>query len=112
LQGTEYLPSLAGTILLIEDDFESSVATFDRNLTSLLQQTGAGFRGVLIGRFQRRTGMTRDLLEQIVSTKRELAGLPVIANVDFGHTAPMCTLPIGGIMDIDTASATIRVRQH
>jgi len=25
-----------------------------------------------------------------------LAGLPVLANVDIGHTSPMATLPIGG----------------
>jgi muramoyltetrapeptide carboxypeptidase LdcA involved in peptidoglycan recycling len=56
--------------------------------------------------------MTRRLLEQIVASKRELAGIPVIANVDFGHTAPILTLPIGGLVEIDTASATIRVCEH
>ena len=56
--------------------------------------------------------MSRDLLEQIVATKRELAGLPVIANVDFGHTSPMHTLPIGGIIEIDADAETIRVLTH
>jgi muramoyltetrapeptide carboxypeptidase LdcA involved in peptidoglycan recycling len=112
LPGTPYLPSLADSVLLVEDDFESQPATFDRDLTSLLQQRDAGFRGVLIGRFQKRSNMTRRLLEQIVASKRELAGIPVIANVDFGHTAPILTLPIGGLVEIDTASATIRVCEH
>jgi muramoyltetrapeptide carboxypeptidase LdcA involved in peptidoglycan recycling len=113
LQGTAYMPSLADSILLVEDDLESQPVHFDRNLTSLLQQPGFnGVRGVLIGRFQHRSNMTRELLEQIVGTKRELANLPVIASVDFGHTSPMHTLPIGGLIELDTAAPAISVIEH
>jgi muramoyltetrapeptide carboxypeptidase len=44
--------------------------------------------------------MTRDLLAQIVASKPELAGLPVIANVDFGHTTPILTFPVGGTIEV------------
>ena len=44
--------------------------------------------------------MTRELLAQIGATKPELAGLPVIANVDFGHTTPTATFPIGGTVEV------------
>ena len=30
----------------------------------------------------------------------ELAGLPVIANVDFGHTTPIITFPVGGTVEV------------
>ncbi len=40
--------------------------------------------------------MTPDSLKQIIASKRELRGIPVIANVDFGHTTPQLTFPIGG----------------
>jgi muramoyltetrapeptide carboxypeptidase LdcA involved in peptidoglycan recycling len=40
--------------------------------------------------------MTHELLTRIVADKPELAHLPVIANVDFGHTTPTATFPIGG----------------
>jgi muramoyltetrapeptide carboxypeptidase LdcA involved in peptidoglycan recycling len=110
LQGTEFMPSLDGCVLMIEDDYESQPLTFDRNLTSLLQQPGArGIRGVVIGRFQTGSNMTRDLLRRIIDTKRELAGLPVIANVDFGHTNPMLTIPIGGSVDLTAAEANSRI---
>ncbi len=36
--------------------------------------------------------MTREALEHIVATKAQLRGVPVIANVDFGHTDPLVTL--------------------
>src|SRR6185437_12795879 len=71
------------------------------NLLSLLQQPAfAGVRGLVIGRFQKATGMTRDLLAQVVGSKPELAGLPVIANVDFGHTTPIVTFPVGGTVEV------------
>ena len=37
LQGTGYMPSLDGALLMIEDDATSDADTFARNLTSLLQ---------------------------------------------------------------------------
>ncbi len=40
LQGTEFMPSLAGSLLLLEDDYELKALTFDRDLQSLLHQPG------------------------------------------------------------------------
>ncbi|MFF2030608.1 S66 peptidase family protein [Arthrobacter sp. NPDC058192] len=97
LQGTPHMPSLDGALLFLEDDYESHPATFARDLTSLLQVPDArGITGLVIGRFQRASRMTKDLLEQIVRTQQGLSGLPVLANADFGHTQPQITLPIGG----------------
>jgi muramoyltetrapeptide carboxypeptidase LdcA involved in peptidoglycan recycling len=91
------MPSLADAVLIVEDDEESHPANFARNLTSLLQlPDAAAIRGLVVGRFQQATHMTRPLLEQIIDRQPPLAGLPVLANVDVGHTSPMATLPIGG----------------
>lgn len=97
LQGTAHMPPLDGALLFLEDDYESHPATFARDLTSLLQLPDAGgIKGLVVGRFQRASRMTRDLLEQIIGTQPALTGLPVLANADFGHTQPLITLPIGG----------------
>ncbi|MGW0802440.1 S66 family peptidase [Nonomuraea sp. NPDC002799] len=97
LQGTPCMPSLDGAILIVEDDLESHPATFARDLTSLLQLPDApGVRGLAIGRFQHASRMTRPLLEQIVDAQPALAGVPVLANIDVGHTYPLATFPIGG----------------
>jgi excisionase family DNA binding protein len=67
LQGTPYMPSLEGAVVFVEDDDQVRPWDFDRDLVSLLQQPGfSGVRGLVVGRFQRATGMTRDLLAQIV----------------------------------------------
>jgi muramoyltetrapeptide carboxypeptidase len=97
LQGTEYMPSLAGAVLMVEDDYLSDAQDFARNLTSLLQLPDAsGVQGLVIGRFQEASRVTRSLLEQIVARQDRLAGLPVLANADFGHTDPRITFPVGG----------------
>ncbi|MBN1584797.1 LD-carboxypeptidase [Candidatus Uhrbacteria bacterium] len=115
LQGTEYWPGLDDSILFLEDDAEVNPALFDRGLQSLIHQPDfSGVRGILIGRFQKETGMTRELLEKMVATKPELKNIPTVANMDFGHTTPMVTLPIGGTIEIDAdnGSAKIRVIEH
>lgn len=97
LQGTGHMPPLDGALLVLEDDAASNPPTFARDLTSLLQVPDAtGIQGLVIGRFQEASGMTRELLAQIVATQPRLEGLPVLANVDFGHTFPMATMPLGG----------------
>jgi muramoyltetrapeptide carboxypeptidase len=97
LQGTRYMPSLDGAVLMVEDDYLSDAREFARNLTSLLQLPDAsGVQGLVIGRFQEASRVTRSLLEQIIARQDRLAGLPVLANVDFGHTDPRITFPIGG----------------
>jgi muramoyltetrapeptide carboxypeptidase len=97
LQGTEYMPSLDGALLMLEDDDLTSADTFARDLTSLLQLPGAAdVQGVVIGRFQEASRVSRHLLEQIIAHEDRLAGLPVLGNVDFGHTSPLATFPIGG----------------
>jgi muramoyltetrapeptide carboxypeptidase LdcA involved in peptidoglycan recycling len=101
LQGTSFMPPLEGSVVFAEDDDQVRPWDFDRDLVSLLQQPAfAGVRGLVIGRFQKATGMTRDLLAQVVASKPELAGLPVIANVDFGHTTPIVTFPVGGTVEV------------
>ncbi len=115
LHGTPYLPPLDGAVVFAEDDDQARPWDIDRNLVSLLQQPAfGGVRGLVIGRFQRQTGMTRELLAQIVATKPELAGLPVIANVDFGHTSPMVTFPVGGTVEVraDRASPRLTIISH
>lgn len=110
LQGTPHMPALDGALLFLEDDYESHSATFARDLTSLLQVPDAGgITGLVIGRFQRASRMTRDVLEHIVRTQQRLSGLPVLANADFGHTQPQITLPIGGRAEL-TVGPTSRLR--
>jgi muramoyltetrapeptide carboxypeptidase len=110
LQGTEYFPDLSGSILFLEDDYESLPHTFDRDLQSLIHLPSfAGVRGIVIGRFQKASQVTRELLAQIVRTKKELDSLPVIGNVDFGHSDPRLTFPVGGVAHLAVTENTTQL---
>ena len=63
----------------------------------------------MIGRFQEASRVSRHLLEQIIARQDRLAGLPVLGNVDFGHTSPLATFPIGGRASL-TVGATSSLR--
>ena len=115
LQGTEYFPSLENSILFLEDDEESQLANFDRDLQSVIHQPGfGGVRGIVIGRFQKISQMTYEKLIKIIKTKKELENIPVIANVDFGHTSPMITFPIGGVAKMSSSKkgSEIEILNH
>jgi muramoyltetrapeptide carboxypeptidase LdcA involved in peptidoglycan recycling len=111
LFGTPYMPDLDGTILLIEDDEEAGPVHFDRELQSLIHQPGfGGVRGLVIGRFQRASQMDLDTLTAIVESKRELHGIPVVANANFGHTTPQFTFPIGGYGRLRAVAGRVEFR--
>jgi muramoyltetrapeptide carboxypeptidase LdcA involved in peptidoglycan recycling len=115
LHGTDFMPDIRGAILFLEDDHTTNPVTFDRDLQSLIHQPGfEKVRGIVIGRFEQKSGMTKNLLRQIIETKKELADLPVIANADFGHTHPVMTFPIGGTARIDASGteAIIEIMKH
>ncbi|SDI96878.1 Muramoyltetrapeptide carboxypeptidase LdcA (peptidoglycan recycling) [Frankineae bacterium MT45] len=114
LQGGASMPSLEGALLMLEDDLESNGPTFARDLTSLLQlPDAAGVRGLVIGRFQQSSAVTRSQLSEIIARQPALRGKPVLANADFGHTSPQLTLPIGGQASLSVGSPTsLRIARH
>lgn len=110
LQGTKYWPDLENSVLFLEEDDEVSPQVFDRMLQSIIQQKNfKGVKAILIGRFQNATKMTDSLLSQIVHTKKELNNIPVISNLDIGHTNPIISYPIGGECKIKITNKEINI---
>jgi len=110
LQGTRFMPSLDDSILFLEDDELTFPAQFDRDLQSLIHLPEfEGVLGIAIGRFQKKSKFTQEHLERIIKTKNELEGLPVISGVDFGHTTPMITFPIGGKSRISAEKSAVKL---
>lgn len=113
LQGTSFMPELAGTVLFLEDDELSNPETFDRDLQSLIHQPGFDqVQGIVIGRFQTASNMDLHTLTAVIESKPELAPLPVIVQADFGHTSPIFTFPIGGYVEIHAEKSQVNIRLH
>ncbi|NQV88003.1 MAG: LD-carboxypeptidase [Parcubacteria group bacterium] len=115
LQGTEYLPNISNSILFLEDDGESKLTNFDRDLQSLIHLPNFNeVKGVVIGRFQNASEVKTEQLKKIIKSKKELDHIPVLANVDFGHTDPMITFPIGGEVELTVSDkkSTLKMVKH
>lgn len=97
LQGTEYFPDISNAILFLEDDEEPDYQRFDRDFESLLSVPAAkSIKGIIIGRFEKKSEMTRRKVERLIGIRPYLENIPIVANADFGHTSPLVTFPIGG----------------
>ncbi|HEX9608980.1 MAG TPA: S66 peptidase family protein, partial [Candidatus Paceibacterota bacterium] len=115
LQGTEYFPDISSSILFLEDDAESKLTNFDRDLQSLIHLPNFDkVKGIVIGRFQNASNVKVGQLIKVVKGKTELSRIPVLANVDFGHTDPMITFPIGGEtrLTVTAEKSALKIAKH
>lgn len=117
LQGTKFMPNISNSILFIEDDDLTGnyfSVSFDRDLQSLIHQPNfKKVKGIVFGRFQKNTDMNLEKLLGIVKSKKELKNIPIIANVDFGHTNPLITFPVGGIAEMRVGKKIeIKIIEH
>lgn len=115
LQGTEYMPDLNDSILFIEDDADDFgndvfLLEFDRNLESLLQLPSCNIKGIVFGRFQLCSNMTIDKLKTCIKNKEKLKDIPIVCGVDFGHTNPMLTIPIGAYCKLNIKDNNIKIK--
>ena len=118
LQGTKYIPNLANKILCIEDDNiflngKIFYMEFKRNLVSLSQQKNfEKVKGILIGRFESSVSKNfqKKDLKFLLNAIPKLKNIPIIANVDFGHTQPKYTLPIGRYCQIISSSKECKIK--
>ncbi|WP_224999153.1 S66 peptidase family protein [Cesiribacter sp. SM1] len=115
LLGSEFMPDMKNTILFLEANKVLDYKDVQNTLQAILNQPASDqVLGIIIGRFQKKTGMTRDLFEKMIRSKNELNNIPVVGNVDFGHTIPMLTFPIGGKvkMKVTENNASVEVTEH
>ena len=108
------MPNIEDTILFIEDDEmagKTFLVNFDRDLVSLIMQPGFDkVKGIVIGRAQKACNMTNEKWVKLIKSKPELEKIPVIAGVDFGHTTPIITFPVGGKAKLKAQNGKIELK--
>ena len=57
-------------------------------------------KAILVGRFQGESRATDDMISDIILSKNIDSKIPVIVNLDFGHTDPKFTYPVGGKCEV------------
>jgi len=100
-----------GAVLFLEMSEEApSPAHVDGYLTDL-EQLGI-FEAAAALAFARPYGYTDEdatVLWDVVARRTEGAGLPVLANIEVGHTDPMITLPLGVPAELDATNKRLRL---
>lgn len=110
LQGTEFCPQVQQPLLFVESAEEDNYQDFNRDLASLLQIYPEP-KGVVIGRFPAVCNMSEEFLLYILDKFPILKKIPVLYDVNFGHTQPIFTFPIGGKVTMDTTQRTLFCQQ-
>lgn len=112
LMGTGFQPELEGVILALEDVTEAPYR-IDRMLT---QWRMAGWlqsvRGVALGRFSRcepPIGMPSFTVEAVLRDRLADLGIPIVANLPFGHDGPNAVLPVGVLAHLDGDRGTLQI---
>ncbi|HFI0042730.1 TPA: S66 peptidase family protein [Streptococcus suis] len=107
LTGTEFAPKPDKYVLFLEEAEDDDYLIIARHLTALLQAY-PNPQAVLIGRFPKETKMTEEILLAILDKHPILKKVPVLYDLDFAHTQPLFTITIGGQVELDTETFSIR----
>lgn len=116
LVGTPFEPELKGRILFLEEVGEDPYR-IDRWLTQFLL-TGklSGLAGVALGKFSRCTpgdfrpsynGAGQWTWQEVCKDRFGKLGIPVVANLVFGHVPDKATLPLGVMAELDGDAGTL-----
>ena len=113
VKGSGAWMSPAGAILILETSEEaSSPAHVDSHLTDL-EQLGVfdEAAALIFGRPYGYTSEERQRLWEVIARRTDDAALPVLANVEVGHTDPMVTVPFGVPAEIDAQRKIFRLTE-
>lgn len=116
LVGTPFEPELKGRILFLEEVGEDPYR-IDRWLTQFLL-TGklSGLAGVALGKFSQCTpgdykpsygGQGQWTWQEVCKDRFGKLGIPVVANLVFGHVPDKATLPVGVMAELDGDAGTL-----
>ncbi|SDM30171.1 S66 family peptidase [Sediminibacillus halophilus] len=105
---TEYFPDLQGSILFIEDSFKDMA--IEERLFSMLNVSGIfdKISGLIVGKHEQFDDLNapftlHELLLEVIGDR----DIPILTNVDVGHTFPSHVFPIGIEAELDAVHRKI-----
>jgi muramoyltetrapeptide carboxypeptidase LdcA involved in peptidoglycan recycling len=97
LRGTPYWPDWDGSIFFFETSEEKPPPERVDSLLMDYENMGVleKLRGLVVGRPLGYTAAQKAALHQVILERTRAYDFPILAEADFGHTAPQLTLPLG-----------------
>jgi muramoyltetrapeptide carboxypeptidase LdcA involved in peptidoglycan recycling len=111
LRGTRFWPEWQDAIMFFEtSEGAPSPETVD---SILMDYENMGvlekLKGLLVGRPMRYTDEKKQQLREVVLERTSRYTLPIVADMDFGHTSPQLTIPIGCRAGIDVENQRFEI---
>lgn len=114
LPGTDFYPSFKDKIVFIEEVGEKPYR-IDRMLTYLLDATDLReAAGIILGVFVdcEAKGDDSFTLQEVLTERLTLAGVPCFYGFTFGHARDICTLPYGILAEMDTKELSVTLLEQ
>lgn len=112
LLATPILPDMSGVILAIEDVGEAPYR-LDRMLTQWrLAGLFQKIQGLAVGRFSQcepPSTVPNLTVEEVLRDRLCDLGLPIVADLPFGHDGPNAALPVGVAVELDGNQGSLRI---
>lgn len=105
LRGTRWWPDLTGAVLLVETSEDSlSPARLDSQLMDL-ENMGEfeKLSGLIVAKPYAYSEQDRLVMHDVVRRRLAKWSIPILVDVDAGHTSPIVTLPLGCRVQLDSA---------
>jgi muramoyltetrapeptide carboxypeptidase len=113
LRGTPYWPDWEGAVLFFETSEERPGPETVDGILMDYENMGVleKLAGMIVGRPMLYTEKEKQRLREIILERTEKYHFPIICDMDFGHTSPQFTLPIGCRASIDSRQASFRIEE-
>lgn len=114
MQGTDFLPSFRNCILFLEEDSCTPDEMYAKLQSLKLSGVFEEISGLVIGKVANKKVSSSGLSDfnLIYHHIFKDYNFPILTEVDFGHTNPMITLPIGRIAVIDSDKKGILIKKN
>lgn len=116
VRGTEYMPNLQDTILLIETpegaQFDQGMALQDVNIALgwlRIDGTFGKIKGLVVGRAFAYSEAQVEELQLLIRHHTRGTTFPILYGVDVGHTNPIATIPLGCQTSLDSSTNSFRI---
>jgi muramoyltetrapeptide carboxypeptidase len=111
LRGTRYWPEWSDAILFFETSEEHPPPETVDGMLMDYENMGVleKLRGMIVGRPMRYSDAEKAALREILLERTQSYGFPIVCDVDFGHTWPQLTLPLGCRARIDVPGRRLTV---
>lgn len=104
-EGTPFFPETEDPIVFIEQAEGGEPLEFSRELAQILQ-VHTDIKALVIGRFPTVNAMNEEKLHSVLDKFSILKKIPVIYDLDFGHTQPIFTVPLGQSIKVNATNSS------